>query len=146
MTENARNTLLILALAVVILLFFLLGHSDYLANASVLAIFIAAELMLAAVLKYRRVFFAVLIATFLMAGAHLPAQGVFLQGRWVVLGIAAAAGLPLYLKNGNYRFGTFHLFAFFCVLSAAASAFVSQYPAESRLKAASLLLLFLYAA
>ena len=52
MTENARNTLLILALAVVILLFFLLGHSDYLANASVLAIFIAAELMLAAVLKY----------------------------------------------------------------------------------------------
>jgi len=146
MTENARNTLLILALAVVILLFFLLGHSDYLANASVLAIFIAAELMLAAVLKYRRVFFAVLIATFLMAGAHLPAQGVFLQGRWVVLGIAAAAGLPIYLKNGNYRFGTFHLFAFFCVLSAAASAFVSQYPAESRLKAASLLLLFLYAA
>jgi len=146
MTDNARNTLLILAVAVVILVFLLVEHSDYLASASALSTFIAAELMLAAVLKYKQAFFALLIAVFLMAAAHLPMQRAFLQGRWAVLGIAAAVGLPIYLRDGNYRFGTSHLIAFFCVLSAATSAFVSQYPAESRLKAASFLLLFLYSA
>ena len=146
MTDNARNTLLVLAAGVLIVLFLLVEHQEYLANASALGIFIAAELMLAAVLKYKQVFFAVLIAVFLIAGAHLPMQGAFLQGRWVILGIAAGVGLLIYLKDGNHRFGAFHLVAFFCVLSAAVSAFVSQYPSESRLKAASLLLLFLYAA
>ena len=41
MTDNARNTLLILAVAVVILVFLLVEHSDYLASASALATFIA---------------------------------------------------------------------------------------------------------
>jgi O-antigen ligase len=146
MTDSGRNTLLVLAAGALIILFLLIERPDYLANSSILATFIAAELMLAAVLKYKQVFFAVLITLFLIAGSHLPMQGAFLQGRWIVLGIAAAAGLPIYLKDSNHRFGTFHLLAFFCVLSAAVSAFVSQYPTESRLKTASLLLLFLYAA
>jgi O-antigen ligase len=146
MTDSGRNTLLVLAAGGLIILFLLIERPDFLANSSILAAFIAAELMLAAVLKYKQVFFAVLITLFLIAGSHLPMQGAFLQGRWIVLGIAAAAGLPIYLKDGNHRFGTFHLLAFFCVLSAAVSAFVSQYPTESRLKTASLLLLFLYAA
>jgi O-antigen ligase len=146
MTDNVKNTLLVLAAGSLIILFLLIERPNYLADSFTLGTFVAAELIFAAVLKYKQVFFAVLITLFLLAGSHLPMQGAFLQARWVVLGIAAAAGLPIYIKDRNTHFGVFHLVAFFCVLSAAVSAFVSQYPSESRLKAVSLLLLFLYAA
>jgi O-antigen ligase len=49
------------------------------------------------------------------------------------------------MKDRNHYFGTFHLVAFFCVVSAIVSALVSAYPEEAILKALSLALLFVYA-
>jgi O-antigen ligase len=144
MTENPRNTLLVLGAGALIVTLLTFERPQYLSDSSSLAIAIASQLMLLAVVKYRTAFFPVLISVFLIAGVHLPSQGVFLQARWLVLAVAAAVGAAIYLKDATHHFKTFHLVALFCILSAAVSAFVSQYPAESRLKAASLFLLFLY--
>ncbi len=84
------------------------------------------------------------MAAFLWAGAEVPFRIEWLQGRWFVLAVGALAGAAIYLKDNNHHFGTFHLVAFFCVLSALVSAVVSAYPEEAFLKALSLLLLFLY--
>src|SRR3954468_12664697 len=100
--------------------------------------------MLVVIAKYRSAFFSVLIIVFLLAGTDLPLHGPFLQARWAVLAVAAVVGVAIYLKDATHHFKVFHLVALFCMLSAVVSAFVSQYPAESRLKAASLSLLFLY--
>jgi O-antigen ligase len=144
MTDNARSTLLVLGSVALIVFLLILLWPQYLSNSSTLAIVIAAQLMLVAVAKYRTAFFTVLITMFLLAGTDLPLHGLFLQARWAVLAVAATVGIAIYLKDATHRFKTFHLVALFCVLSAVVSAFVSEYPAESRLKAASLFLLFLY--
>jgi len=144
MTDNARNTLLALGAVALIVFLLIVLWPQYLSNSSTLAIVIAAQLMLVVVARYRTAFFPVLITVFLLAGADLPLHGVFLQARWAVLAVAATAGVAIYLKDATYHFRTFHLVALFCILSAVVSAFVSQYPAESRLKAASLFLLFVY--
>jgi O-antigen ligase len=145
-SENTTKTMVVLATGAAILSFLLLARPQYLASYSMLAIFIGAELLLAALVKYRKAFFVVLISVFLLAGAHTSVQRAFLQGRWVVLGVGAVAGLAIYITDGHHHFSGFHLLAFFCVLAAAVSASVSSYPEEAGLKAASLLLLFLYAA
>jgi O-antigen ligase len=69
----------------------------------------------------------------------------FLYARWLILGLGAVAGVAVYMKDRNHYFGTFHLVAFFCVVSAIVSALVSAYPEEAILKALSLALLFVYA-
>jgi len=146
MTENAARTMLVLAAGATIVFYLLIARPQYLASYSTLAIFIGAELLLASVVKYKKAFFPILITVFLLAGAHIPVQGAFLQGRWIVLGVGAVAGLAVYITEGKHRFSAFHLLALLCVLAAAVSASVSQYPEESGLKAASLMLLFLYVA
>ena len=119
---------------------------EYLADPSTLGALVAAEVVLAAICLYRKVFFFILISAFLWAGLHLPFQGAWLKGRWVVLAIGALAGVPLYMHERHRRFNLFHLIAFFGVLSAAVSALVSHYPEEAGLKAVSLMALFLYGA
>lgn len=146
MRENAIKAILLLGGALLIVLLLLLLRPGYLASTSYLTMFIGAELIFAALANYRRIFLLLLISVFLLAGADVSMQPAFLQGRWIVLGFAAAAGLAIYMKQDEHRFGTFHLIALFCVLSSAVSACVSQFPEESGMKAASLLLLFLYCA
>jgi O-antigen ligase len=144
MTDNARNSLLVLGAGALIVFLLILEWPQYLSNSFSLEIVIAAQLMLVVVAKYRTAFFPVLIMVFLLAGTDLPLQESFLQARWPVLAVAAVVGVAIYLKDATHHFRVFHLVALFCMLSAGVSAFVSQYPAESRLKAASLFLLFVY--
>jgi O-antigen ligase len=146
MSENTLKTVVVLGAGALIILYLLLQRPDYLSSSSNLALIVGAEVLLAAVLKYRRAFFPVLIAVFLCAGTDHAGKAAFLQARWVVLGVGALAGLAIYMKTRGHHFGVFHLIGFFCILSAAVSASVSNFPGEARLKAVSLALLFVYAA
>ena len=102
------------------------------------------ELLFAAVWMYRQVFFPLTLMAFLFAGTGL-AGGGWTMARWVFLGVGAAAGSVIMLKDRGHRFGLFHALALFAVLAALVSAAVSRYPNLAMLKALSLLLLFVYA-
>jgi O-antigen ligase len=102
------------------------------------------EFLIAAVCLYRRVFFPVVIVTFLLAGMELPANGIWITVRWLFLGVGALVGCIIVLKERGHHFGLFHALAVFAVLAALVSAAVSRYPSFALLKAISLLLLFVY--
>jgi len=105
-----------------------------------------AEFLFAAVCLYRRIFFPLVILSFLMAGTGLPgAGGVWLAVRWAVLATGAFVGSFMMLKERRHRFGLFHALAIFAILSAIVSAAVSRYQELALMKAISLLLLFVYA-
>jgi O-antigen ligase len=146
MTDTRSKNLIVLLGGVLVLGFLLLTRPGYFADYSILGTLILAELLFFAVIKYRQVFFPLLIIAFLGAGIALPYRTAFLYGRWFVLGAGAVAGLTIYMRERNHYFGMFHLVALFCVLSAIVSALVSAYPEEAILKALSLTLLFVYAA
>lgn len=144
MSDSGLKTLAILVGGVFLLSLVMLVHPGYLARPEMLGAVIGAQVIFAALSRYRQSFFLILVAVFLWAGADLPFRDAWLEGRWVVLAIGALAGFAIYMKDNNHYFSTFHLVAFFCVLSAMVSGVVSAYPEESLLKALSLLLLFLY--
>src|SRR5690348_14131684 len=146
MSDNAIKALAILLGGALVVAGLLLFRPGYFANTSYLELFLGAEIMLVAVANYRKAFFPILIVTFLWAGSAMPMNAGLLQARWTVLGIAASAGLAVYLHDRAHAFRTIHLVALFCVLSAFVSASTSAYPSEALLKAASLLMLLLYVA
>src|SRR6267378_3998604 len=86
------------------------------------------------------------IITFVWAGMHVPLQGSWTGGRWVVLSAGAVVGYIVWTKNPRRPFGSLHLIAFFCVCAALVSATVSPFVQMASLKALSLFLLFLYCA
>jgi len=116
----------------------------YLSNSDDLATLLFLQVLLAAIWNYRARFFPLLLAVFLWAGMALPLNVAWTSGRWVVLAVGAVAGLIVYAGDPRYSFGKFHLVALFCVVAALVSAAASSYPNLAFLKAASLLLLFLY--
>lgn len=136
----------VVAVLAAVVIFALLTRPGYFANATFLGELIIAQLVLLAVARYRESFFPLLILAFLWAGVDLPFRVSLLYARWFVLGVAALVGAMIYLKDQHHHFGTFHLVALFCSLSAVVSALVSAFPRESVLKALSLSLLFAYAA
>lgn len=142
--DNSSKALAILLAGGLVVAGLLLFRPGYFADPSNLQLILAAEIMLIAVANYRKAFFPVLIITFLWAGSALPMRAGFLQARWAVLGMAATAGLALYLHDRAHSFRTIHLIAFFCVLSSFVSASTSAYRSEALLKAVSLLILVLY--
>jgi O-antigen ligase len=144
MRQSGSRTVIILVGGCVLLGFLLYARPQYLANPQVLGAAIAAQILLFSLARYKESFFVVLMAAFLWAGIDLPLSGSWLQGRWIVLAIGALAGLAIYMRDPNHRFGLIHLLAFSCVLSAVVSASVSAYPQEALLKSLSLFLLFLY--
>lgn len=105
----------------------------------------ALECMLAAVCLYRRVFFPLVMLSFLFAGSNLPVGGTWIAIRWVALATGAVVGSFIMLKQRDHPFGKFHAFAMFAILAAIVSAAVSHYQNLALLKALSLCLLFLYA-
>ena len=112
-----------------------------------LASLIGIEFLFAALLLYRRIFFALILLVFLFAGTDLLPEGMWNAVRWLVLMVGASAGCCIMmLREPRTRLGRFHILALFAVLSAMVSAAVSRYPSFSLLKAVSLLLLFAYAA
>ncbi len=146
MSEGVLKTVFILLAGSLLLACLLLARPGYLSSASTLGVVIVAEIVLAAVCKYRRSFFPILVAVFLWAGSGIPYHAAWLRGRWLVLTVGAVAGLAVYMKDRDHHFSTFHLVAFFCVLAAMVSASVSAYPEEAVLKVLSLALVFIYGA
>jgi O-antigen ligase len=104
------------------------------------------ELLCAALWMYRQVFFPLILIAFLFAGTGLAVGGGWAVARWAVLGVGAAAGGVIMIKERGHRFGLFHIIVLFAILAALVSAAVSRYPTLSMLKALSVLLLFVYAA
>ena len=104
------------------------------------------ELLVGILLKYREMFFPVLIVVFLLAGTGMPAHDVWTSTRWMILAAGALVGFAMWLRDHHHPIGVFHVVAFGCVLTALVSAMVSAYPTVALLKGASLLLLFVYGA
>jgi O-antigen ligase len=145
MFETAPKGLTVLLAGGVAATLALFLRPGYLSDYTVLGALLGAEVLLLATCKYRQAFFPLLMAAFVISGADLPGQSVFLYARWLVLAAGALIGVAVYLRNRNHFFSAFHAIALFCVISAIVSASVSAYPEEALLKAASLALLFLYA-
>lgn len=135
-----------LALAVTTALFFLYSHLQYFGNVSFLGGILLIELVIASLWKYDQRFFAFLMIAFVWAGMHVPMQGAWTGGRWVVLTVGALVGYLMWMKTPRSGFKSIHLVAGFCVGAAFVSATVSPYPGMASAKALSLLLLFLYCA
>lgn len=126
--------------------YFAYSHPGYFTSQTYLGGLLFLELMAGAVWLYRRVFFPLVIVTFLLAGVDLPLGSIWTMGRWVVLALGAMVGTTIMLRERRYSFGLFHVLAFFSVLAALMSAAVSRYTVVSSLKVLSLFLLFVYAA
>ena len=146
MAANTIKAVVIILAGVALVMGLLILRPGYFANASTLELFLGGEIMLVAVVNYRKAFFPILLVTFLWAGSLLPMQIGMLRARWLVLGIGATAGLAVYMKDRAHSFRTIHLVALFCLLGAFVSASTSTYPSEALLKAFSLLMLFVYVA
>ena len=145
--RNAHQLLMTAGIVVVAVCALSLAHlrPDYFNDTTSLAALIFLQLLLAAVWKFRTLFFAFLMMAFLWAGLDLPMTEAWTSARWVVLATGAAAGFVLFMHDRTRHFHSFHLLALFSVAAAFVSALVSTYPRTAVLKAISLLLLFLYA-
>lgn len=117
----------------------------YFTNQSYINGLLLLQLVIAAVWMYRRIFFPLIVVSFLLAGVELPFSSVWTSARWMVLGVGALVGMAMVLKDRQCRFGLFHTLALLAVLAALVSAAVSRYGSLSFLKVLSLLLLFIYA-
>jgi len=148
MTERIPRSVFVAAglLTVSALAYAAYSRPWYFTSQTYIAGLIFLEFLLAAIWMYRRVFFPVVLITFLLAGLNLPVGRGWTSARWLVLGAGALVGLLLMLKDHRRDFGFFHLVAFFAILTSVVSAAVSQYPNVALLKVLSLLLLFVYAA
>jgi O-Antigen ligase. len=135
-------------LGMAVLGYFAYFRPGYFISQTYLGGLVLLELLIAALWLYRRAFFPMVIVTFLLAGINMRMGSVWTMARWGVLGMGAAIGLLLVLKEKGhqYKFGVFHVMAVFAVLTALVSAEVSPYTALSLLKVLSLALLFLYSA
>jgi O-antigen ligase len=147
-TERIPRSIFIIAtlLGVSCLVYAAYSRPWYFTSQTYMSGLIFLEFLLASVWLYRRMFFPVLLVTFLFAGINLPVGSGWTSARWLVLGVGALVGLLLVLKDRRQDFGFFHLAAFFTVLTGLISAAVSQYPNVALLKVLSFLLLFVYAA
>lgn len=126
--------------------YFAYSRPGYFTSQTYLGGLVFLEFLAAAVWLYRRVFFPLVIVTFLLAGVDLPVGSVWTMARWLVLALGAMVGTTIMLRERRYSFGMFHVLAFFAVLAALMSAAVSRYATLSTLKVLSLFLLFVYAA
>lgn len=148
MTEGIPKAALLAGILILppLLLFLAYMRPGYFTSTEFLEGILLLECLVAALWMYRRVFLPIVIVAFLLAGTGLPLAGeMWRAGRWGVLGVGALAGSFVVLKERTQHFRPFHLLAIFSVLAAIVSSAVSRYPSFALLKAASLLLLFLYA-
>jgi hypothetical protein len=147
MKSKAQVILLPLGMLVVLALFALAERRPgWFANTTYLGAILALQIVFVGLTHYEEVFFPLLMGTFLWAGSALPLSGTGMSLRWLFLAVGALGGFVIWIKSPRARhFGSFHLVASLCVLSALVSAIVSEVPRTALLKVASLFLLFLYA-
>src|ERR1019366_569857 len=129
-----------------LVLYFIYQHLQYFSDVSFLGGILLLEVIIASLWKYDQRFFVLLMITFVWAGMHVPLQGAWTAGRWVVLSAGAVVGFIVWTKTPRRPFGSLHLIAFFCICAAFVSATVSPFIQMASLKALSLLLLFVYCA
>src|SRR5579863_3547115 len=148
MKDKAQVILLPLGMIAALGLFVLVERRPvYFANPIYLGGFLALQIAFVGLTHYEAVFFPMLMGAFLWAGSALPFYGTGMALRWLFLAVGAFGGFVIWVKSPRPRhFGSFHLVALLCVLSALVSAIVSEVPRTALLKVASLFLLFLYAA
>ena len=146
-TERIPKSIFVAAvvLGLMVLAYLAYSRPGYFTSQTYLGGILLIECLAAAVWMYRKVFFPLIVVAFLLAGVDLPVGGIWAILRWVFLAVGALTGTFLMLKERSQHFGLIHLVAMFAVLSALASAAVSQFPQVALLKALSLLLLFVYA-
>jgi O-antigen ligase len=130
----------------VLLVYVAVTRPGYFTSNTSIAGLLLLELLAVAVWLYRRMFFAIVITAFLLAGVDLPVGGIWTMGRWGVLGLGAMVGLIIVFKERRFSFGIFEILAFLAILAAVMSAAVSRFTSFSFLKVLSLVLLFLYSA
>jgi O-antigen ligase len=133
------------SLAVLMLAYVAYSRPWYFTSQMYLGGLLFLEVLIAVVWMYRRFFFPVLVLTFLFAGVNLPGGGgVWTAARWVVLSVGALVGVLMVLREGRIQFRSFHLLAFFAVLSLLVSVTVSRNSTFTLLKVLSVLLVFVY--
>src|SRR5271157_2623099 len=133
-----------IGLGVAVALYALVAHLQYFSSMSFLGAIFLAEVIVASLWKYNERFFILLMIAFLWAGMHVPMQGAWTSGRWLVLSVGALAGFIAWMMGSRTGFKSYHLVALFCVGAAFVSATVSPYLQMASFKAISLCLLFLY--
>lgn len=148
MTERIPKGIVFAAIVVGMLgaIWFAYERPGYFVNQSNLAALLFLELILGSIWFYRRAFFPVTIAVFILAGSNLPGVGGWTLARWILLAVGALVGTIIVLKERRFDYGVYHATAVFAVLAALVSAAVSRYSVVSGLKVLSLCLLFIYAA
>ena len=148
MKFQPRFLLIPLAVAGFCFLFFQLERRPgAFANSNYLSVILVLEIVIACLWRFETVFFPVTMACFFLPATGLPFGTDAFTLRWVFLAVGALAGFSIWMRTNRVRhFALFHLVALFCVTSAIASASASAAPKIGSLKAASLFLLFLYAA
>jgi hypothetical protein len=134
-----------ISLGLLFLAYIAYAQPQYFTSQTYIAGLLLIELLIAAVCFFRRVFFPLVLVSFLFAGLDLPVGPGWTTARWVFLGVGACVGLIIVLKEHGQHYGLFHAIVLFAALAALASAAVSSYPSVALLKALSLCLLFLYA-
>jgi O-antigen ligase len=135
-----------IGLGAILAMYFTYTHLYYFGSVSFLGGILLLEILVAGIWRYDQRFFALLMIAFLWGGMHVPMQGAWTSGRWVVLFAGAAVGCIAWMKTPRRPFGSLHLIALFCVCTAFVSATVSPFLQMASLKALSLFLLFLYCA
>ncbi len=146
-TNTSRVTLLVFAVATLLVgVGLALTHPVYFSDVRYLGALLGIEITVVCLWYYDVIFFPLLIALFLWAGMNIPFSALGRTARWLILAVAAFAGLVMWMRDHRHTFKIFHLVALSCVLTALASAVVSADRTTSLLKGFSLFLLFLYGA
>jgi O-antigen ligase len=146
-TNTSRVTLLFFAVATLLVGAGLaLTHPGYFSDVRYLGALLGIEITVACLWYYDVIFFPLLIGLFLWAGMNIPFSALGRTARWLVLAVAAFAGLVMWIRDHRHTLEIFHVVALSCVLTALASAVASADRTTSLLKVLSLFLLFLYGA
>ena len=128
------------------IVFFARTHPGDFSNETYISGALLLQVIAVGVWHYEKVFFTLLMLMFVWAGTGLPYGSAATSARWLVLAVAAFAGLIKWMKCHRQHFQSFDLVALMCALAALVSVMVSALPQMALLKAISLLMLFLYGA
>src|SRR5208283_1132540 len=130
MKDRLQVILLPLGMIAVLGLFvFVERNPVWFANTTYLGAILALQIAFVGLAHYEDVFLPLLVGTFLWAGSSLPFSETGNSLRWLFLAAGALGGFVIWIRSPRPRhFGSFHLVASLCVLSALVSAMVSEVP------------------